>query len=101
VRSNALGAFERRSTVERRSARSNVVLVIPQFAVGFHRFQAAPYLFAAIERSAFERTSCVRTHSVEFLPINKTLDHLVGYIFLEAFLESILLLLCLFLSFYL
>jgi hypothetical protein len=101
VRSNALGAFERRSTVERRSARSNVVLVIPQFAVGFHRFQAAPYLFAAIERSAFERTSCVRTHSVEFLPINKTLGHLVGYIVLEAFLESILLLLCLFLSFYL
>jgi hypothetical protein len=105
VRSNALGAFERRSTVERRSARSNVVLVIPQSAVGFHRFQAAPYLFAAIERSAFERTSCVRTHSVEFLPINKTLDHLVGYIvfggvFGEHFAPPLLVPLLLFVSFY-
>jgi hypothetical protein len=96
VRSYALGAFERKITVERRSARSNVVLVIPQFAVGFHRFQAAPSLFAAIERSL-----CDRTHSVEFLPINKTLGHLVEGKFLGAFLESILLLLCLFFPFYL
>jgi hypothetical protein len=48
-----------RSNAEARSnagARSNVVLVIPQFAVGFHRFQAAPSLFAAVERTFCDRT---------------------------------------------
>jgi hypothetical protein len=59
----------------------------------------------AIERSAFERTSCVRTHSVEFLPINKTLGHLVeggvlGGVFGEHFAPPLLVPPILFVSFY-
>jgi hypothetical protein len=83
VRSTALGAFERRSTVERRSAVERRlshpaicgrVSSLPGCAVTFccgRTYVLRSNVVRSNARPAFERTQS------NFLPINKTLGHLV------------------------
>jgi hypothetical protein len=103
-----------RSNAEARSnagARSNVSSAICAGALAIHRFQAAPSLFSAVERTLCGRTQYVRTYVLRSNALGRSLAYIkdprpfgriefFGGVFGEHFASILLVPLLLFVSFY-